>query len=336
MTKSCFTKNTYRQVISIAIALMISFIIMPAEGICISGYTPLDEELVISVKYDGNGQADEEFTVTVMPEGDAPTPAEGSTQKITLSYHKPTGELRYSFSFDKPGTYKYEVREVAGSTENVNYDTNVYTLIFGVFNGDSGTELRSEMRVTKLGDPSAKPDAVAFVNSLATSIVTDDPPVRKIVKGTDREDPFVFLFKPLKAGNPMPQSTSGGVCKVTIRGSGEEEFGMITFTEPGVYEYEVTERNDRIKGYTYDKSVFRVVYTVTATGAGGLSCDRKFLKNNYEQSGECVFTNTWSSKDGNSTDTGDAMSILPYAILLLLASAAAIIVLTKWRRRRDG
>ena len=79
----------------------------------------------------------------------------------------------------------------------------------------------------------------------------------------------------------MPEGSKDGEKSVTIEGEGAVEFGKITFTEPGYYNYMVTETPAVISGYTFDKSVYMIKYAVTEKD-GALEVKRTFLKSDKE------------------------------------------------------
>ena len=100
-----------------------------------------------------------------------------------------------------------------------------------------------------------------------------DPPVKKVVKGDTppQRDTFTFTLtaKGNTAGmdeNPMPEGSSGQQKKVSLKAGEEYEFGIISFTKPGTYTYEIREEDTHLANYTYDRSVYRITYTVVQEG----------------------------------------------------------------------
>jgi pilin isopeptide linkage protein len=76
--------------------------------------------------------------------------------------------------------------------------------------------------------------------------------------------PFTFILDE-EDGAPVPDSSS-----VTITGEGTAEFGEITFTKPGEYEYTVTEQNDGVENYVYDDTVYTLDVDVRYDEYGNL------------------------------------------------------------------
>jgi pilin isopeptide linkage protein len=225
------------------------------------------------------------------------------------------------------------------------------------------------------------------VTNTYEGIVVNDPPVTKTVTGDTPDADATFAFtlaaQPEEStlpdgmtAMPMPAAADGAQSmQTTIVGSGTSEFGELTFTQAGTYVYRVTEENTGETGYTYDTSVYEVIYTVE-NGNGELTCTRTITKD-----GEVVdqasfdFTNVYQNPtpatpdepttngDDNgttsttSTDTGSAsatqtdggssasVATMPttndgtMAIVVLLIGIAAIagtvIAVARRRRNRD-
>lgn len=102
-------------------------------------------------------------------------------------------------------------------------------------------------------------------NKYVEPVIGVDPPVsKKITGGTPRRaSTFTFLLKAADASCPMPEGSTGTEKTISITGAGTKEFGEIVFTKPGIYTYTISELNSAVKGYTYDKTVYTVTYTVT-------------------------------------------------------------------------
>ena len=102
-----------------------------------------------------------------------------------------------------------------------------------------------------------------------------DPPVGKTVEGDPKVDE-TFTFKMAGSSTtdtvPMPDAADGATeMEVEIEGTGEEEFGEFALVEPGTYTYVISEViPDTVEGYsegyTYDDTVYTIVFEVTALG----------------------------------------------------------------------
>ena len=83
--------------------------------------------------------------------------------------------------------------------------------------------------------------------------------VNKALTGDEPDTAEEFIFD-LTADEeaPLPEQTS-----VSVNGAGTVSFDKITYYDPGVYTYRVTERDTAAEGYTYDKTVYTVTVTVS-------------------------------------------------------------------------
>lgn len=116
---------------------------------------------------------------------------------------------------------------------------------------------------------------------------TDNYPFRaeKILQGRDwrGSDTFTFQLQAV-AGAPLPKEAteSNGIryTEYTVTGKTGTDgtavdfnFGSVTFTKPGTYEYDITEiiPTNKIPGVSYDSSFYRVTVTIVDNGTGKLT-----------------------------------------------------------------
>ena len=97
---------------------------------------------------------------------------------------------------------------------------------------------------------------------------------------------------------PMPEGSQSETEMVVISGEGHTEFAPITFHVPGKYVYTVEELKDGLRGYTYDKSLYKVVFTVSqlAENKEDLVVTRKIYKDGVEVS-EILFDNVYNPRN---------------------------------------
>ena len=97
---------------------------------------------------------------------------------------------------------------------------------------------------------------------------------------------------------PMPEGSQSETEMVVIAGEGHTEFAPITFHIPGTYVYTVKELKDGINGYTYDNTVYTVVFTVSQSPENKeiLMVSRKIYKNGAEVS-EILFDNVYNPRN---------------------------------------
>lgn len=136
-----------------------------------------------------------------------------------------------------------------------------------------------------------------ITNKYIVPLAGDDPPVVKKVVGDTPKSPatFTFVFKAENDANPMPEGSTGNTKEISITGSGYKEIGKITFTKPGVYSYTVYEKDSGVTGYTYDKTVYTITYTITEKD-GKLLVSRKITESNGKEVDSPVFTNRYTEK----------------------------------------
>ena len=131
---------------------------------------------------------------------------------------------------------------------------------------------------------------------------------KKIVSNSDLEEGVLYgssgLITEVKPSlrsmpkglfQPMPEGSQSETEMVVIAGEGHTEFAPITFHVPGKYVYTVKELKDGINGYTYDNTVYTVVFTVSQSPDNKeiLMVSRKIYKNGAEVS-EILFDNKYN------------------------------------------
>jgi pilin isopeptide linkage protein len=127
---------------------------------------PTDTELEIEKLVEGNTpEEDEVYTFELIGKDDAPVP-EDTTVEITGAGTATFG----SWTYIEAGTYVYEVREIAGSSNNCTYDKTVYTVTDTVTDNDGVLTISRE-----IADSDGKSaDGVVFVNTYDDDIPTDE------------------------------------------------------------------------------------------------------------------------------------------------------------------
>jgi len=71
---------------------------------------------------------------------------------------------------------------------------------------------------------------------------------------------FTYRLRPLDAGSPMPAGSPTEGYAFVITGTANAELGPLTYSQPGVYRYELKQIPAEKPGYTYDTRI----YTITA------------------------------------------------------------------------
>lgn len=226
------------------------------------------------------------FEFAIAPQGDAPAPS--NVQPAAATKDAQTVSFG-DFTFDKAGTYVYEVSEVKGSIGGVSYDDHKATVTITVTDNGKGQLV-------------ATPNVVdgTFKNTYKAGEVTlsGDTAIKgqKTLTGHDMTSSFSFkLAADGDYGDAVKIAEGADTASVSGAKDGEPKgfsFGAVTFTKAGVYEFSVTEQGAAPAGYTYDAHESRVTVEVTDSGDGRLAASVT-----YGDGGDCcVFNNKYEAK----------------------------------------
>ena len=241
---------------------------------------PLDAELDfdLSKVISGRDWTDgDEFSFTITAPEDAPLP-DPATVTVSKKDAKDGiaaikfGKIRYTAT----GTYKYEIRENAGSTVGMTYDAHVAT---------------AEVTVTEDGEGNltanvTKKENGRFTNTYRTELNYTAAGGLKLSKSLSgrpmTEGQFTFTVKPADEASANALGLLPGVNNFKSPATAEATVGLIdilaghevkfTQAEAGkTFTYTVAEKNDGKPGYTYDDAVRTVTIAVADDGAGTLT-----------------------------------------------------------------
>lgn len=252
----------------------------PAEFKNTYSVTPIDTELDfgLSKAIDGRDWTDSDkfsFTITA-PEGTPlPDPATVTVSKkdakdgiAAIKF----GKIRYTAT----GTYKYEIRENAGSTVGMTYDAHVAT---------------AEVTVTENGDGSltanvTKKENGRFTNTYRTELnytAAGGLWLSKYLDGRPMtEGQFTFTVTPADDASARALGLLPGANSFKSPAAAEATVGLIDilaghevkFTQADAgktFTYTVAEKNDGQPGYTYDDAVRTVTIAIADDTAGTLT-----------------------------------------------------------------
>ena len=225
------------------------------------------------------------FEFTIAPKDNAPAPSKGLTAKATKDAQTTSfGD----FTFDKAGTYVYEVSEVKGSIRGVSYDDHTATVTITVTDDGKGKLVATP----NVGNGT-------FRNTYKAGEVTlsGDTAIKgqKTLTGRDMTSPFSFkLAADGNYGDAVKIAKGADTASVSGAEDGEAKgfsFGAVTFTKAGTYEFSVTEQGPVPDGYTYDDHASKVTVEVTDSGNGQLAASVK-----YGDGDCCVFNNSYNAE----------------------------------------
>ena len=242
--------------------------------------TPLDAELDfgLSKAIDGRDWTDADkfsFTITA-PEG-APLPDPATVTVSKKDAKDGIAAIKFGkIHYTAAGTYKYEIRENAGSAAGMTYDAHVATAEVTVTDNGKGVLIAN---VTKK-------ESGRFTNKYHTELnytAAGGLKLSKTLSGRPMtEGQFTFTVTPadeasanafgLHEGTNVYKSlaaTEGTVGLIDILAGHEVKF---TQADAGkTFTYTVAEKNDGQPGYTYDSAERTVTIAIADDGAGTLT-----------------------------------------------------------------
>ena len=244
------------------------------------GVTPTDADLDfdLSKAIDGREWTDgDEFSFTITAPDGAPLPDPAT---VTVSKHDAKdgiaaikfGKIRYTAA----GTYKYEIRENAGNTVGMTYDSHVAT---------------AEVTVTEDGDGNltanvTKKENGRFTNAYRTELnytAAGGLWLSKYLDGRPMiEGQFTFTVTPADDASARALGLLPGANSFKSPEAAEATVGLIDilaghevkFTQADAgktFKYTVAEKNDGQPGYTYDDAVRTVTIAIVDDTAGTLT-----------------------------------------------------------------
>ena len=242
--------------------------------------TPTDADLDfdLSRAIDGREWTDgDEFSFTITAPDGAPLPDPAT---VTVSKHDAKdgiaaikfGKIRYTAA----GTYKYEIRENAGNTVGMTYDSHVAT---------------AEVTVTENGDGNltanvTKKENGRFTNKYRTELnytAAGGLWLSKYLDGRPMtEGQFTFTVTPADDASARALGLLPGANSFKSPAAAEATVGLIDilagheviFTQADAgktFTYTVAEKNDGQPGYTYDDAVRTVTIAIADDTAGTLT-----------------------------------------------------------------
>lgn len=278
----------------------------------INTYRPADADyagITVSKTLIGRTMLEGEFNFTITGEDEqsqallaqkaAPSDCAFANDGQRASGEKDAMSKLSGLRFDRNdvGTYRFKVAEVVPDDgkklPGVNYDDTVHEVIITVEDALDGT-----LHVSTAVDDGQPGSEVAFTNTYTAtpgSLATSSLGLTKVLEGRDWADGDAFTFELVGlSGAPMPTQTQVIVgAKDADSGRASFDFGEITYTTVGTYDYEVHEvaPDKPAGGMTYSTNVARFRVTVTDSVAQG-----KLVATARQTSDSAAFVNTYRSE----------------------------------------
>lgn len=241
---------------------------------------PLDAELDfdLSKVISGRDWTDgDEFSFTITAPEDAPLPDPATVAVSKKDAKDGIAAIKFGkIHYAAAGTYKYEIRENAGSTVGMTYDAHVAT---------------AEVTVTENGDGSltanvTKKENGRFTNTYRTELnytAAGGLWLSKYLDGRPMtEGQFTFTVTPADDASARALGLLPGANSFKSPAAAEATVGLIDilagheviFTQADAgktFTYTVAEKNDGQPGYTYDDAVRTVTIAIADDTAGTLT-----------------------------------------------------------------
>lgn len=252
----------------------------PAEFKNTYSVTPIDTELDfgLSKAIDGRDWTDADkfsFTVTA-PEG-TPLPDPATVTVSKKDAEDGIAAIKFGkIHYTAAGTYKYEIRENAGSAAGMTYDAHVATAEVTVTDNGKGVLIAN---VTKK-------DSGRFTNTYRTEldyVAAGGLKLSKTLSGRPMtEGQFTFTVTPADEASANALGLLHGANTFKSPATAEATVGLIDIlaghevkfkqADAGkTFTYTVAEKNDGQPGYTYDEAVRTVTIAIADDGAGTLT-----------------------------------------------------------------
>lgn len=242
--------------------------------------TPTDADLDfgLSKAIDGREWTDgDEFSFTIAAPDGAPLPNPATVTVSRRDAKDGIAAIKFGkIHYTAAGTYKYEIRENAGSTVGMTYDAHVATAEVTVTEDGEG----------KLTANVTKKENGRFTNTYRTELNYTAVGGLKLSKSLSgrpmTEGQFTFTVTPADEASANALGLLPGANNFKSPATAEATVGLIdilaghevkfTQTDAGkTFTYTVAEKNDGKPGYTYDDAVRTVTIAVADDGAGTLT-----------------------------------------------------------------
>lgn len=170
----------------------------------------------------------------------------------------------------------------------------------------------------------------------------------------ERENTLTYCLSAQENGFPLPGGQTGTDYYFSMTGTEGKKLEPITFSQPGVYTYQVSLYEGEKEGNTYDETVYTVVVQVKDKGNGERGAETVLLDSRGEKNPVLEFQHSYSpgsgrnanttvkpadigKTDGNnaakiSVKTGDNSRPMAF-FAMIMGSTAAAVILFQTRRK---
>lgn len=266
----------------------------------------ITDQISIDKDLTGRDLRDGEFSFELLEGGEV----------IATGSNDAKGKVTFSrITYTEPGNHTYTVREVKGSAGGVTYDDQLYTVYTTISDNGDGTLSAKHQVIAMITDNEAVPaekNTITFSNKYKAAPTSVTVGAVKKLEGKALEaGQFTFQLK---------DADGKVIAEAKNDKTGAVIFDTVKFKKAGVYEYTVSEVNDKQANIKYDEHVYKIKVTVTDDGSGTLSAE--------VSDDSIVFTNHYTPA-GTGTDTGDDSSMAVALGLMMMAATAGGAVLVR-------
>ena len=218
-----------------------------------------------------------------------------------------------SVTFDKPGTYVYNITEnipTEGKIPGVSYDNSSYSVTVTITDNGSGQLTMTGHTITKDGAPA---DSVKFTNTYSTSDVKVTLKATKklnVVVGNRTLNRGEFLFELRE--KLADDTVSDPLFTVPNDADGNVTFDLNFTSAVGQKTYVISELNNHLGGIGYDTRAYEVTFEVTDNGVGQLEASNPaYTLNGKPVVDGAQFVNTYTATAGDKVKfTPEATKVL--------------------------
>lgn len=218
---------------------------------------------------------------------------DASTEGVEAAEDTETNEGIETYAgVERSKTFTYTIEE-AGDVDGISNDE---AQTFKVTVTDNG-----QGKLTVATDP-ATGSLFSFTNTYSVTEEGSTPTdgsltLSKTLTGRDMSD-GEFSFEMVGTSDNAKDMKATGVNAAAIDGeAGSVALSPITFKEPGTYEFQIREVNNKLGGVDYDASTLTAKAEVSSDGAGKMLIEWTVFDANGNEVTEKTFNNTYTAKD---------------------------------------
>lgn len=218
---------------------------------------------------------------------------DASTEGVEATEDTETNEGIETYAgVERSKTFTYTIEE-AGDVDGISNDE---AQTFKVTVTDNG-----QGKLTVATDPAAG-SLFSFTNTYSVTEEGSTPTdgsltLSKTLTGRDMAN-GEFSFEMVGTSDNATGMKATGVNTAAADGeAGSVALSPITFKEPGTYEFQIREVNNKLGGVDYDASTLTAKAEVSSDGAGNMDIAWKVIDANGNEVTEKTFNNTYTAKD---------------------------------------